>query len=202
VIAQIDGSRLAEKDVIHYLPEDVSMICFIQIAFHQLRTSNHHSEYGKFGIVLTNKFLKDNFLHPVYYYSEESLYHNPAILKWNYGNKSGKLTQSERHLLEEEITSYRKPIRLFSDFEKSITHIINFNNGKTPKTDCFTYNRYPIGYDFSQENEYRIVIKECLSFKETDLFMIIVPDHDSKDIIDNYLNKNWIHKPKVELYPQ
>jgi len=203
VVAEIDGNRVEDLDSIRYLPEDVPMICFIKIAFNQLKNSTHAKEYGKLGIVLTSDFLKAKGMRCVHYYTEQSLYSDPLILKWNHGWANGKLSDAEARQLQKEITAYRKPAKLFPSFVKSVTHIIHFGSGE-PQTDYFTYNRYAEGYDFTKENEHRILPDqdvEYLRFEESDLDMIITPDLEAKKAIETFLNQNWREKPKVELYP-
>lgn len=74
-------NKLPDDKTIHYLPLDVPMICFIKISFNQLKNSSHSNEYGGFGIVLTDGFLKANGTRPVLYYTEESLWNDPLIKK-------------------------------------------------------------------------------------------------------------------------
>lgn len=203
VVAAIDGDRLTDIDSIRYLPEDVPMICFIKIAVNQLKYSTHAKEYGKLGIVLTNDFLKAQGIRCVHYYTEESLYTDPLILKWNHDWAKGNLSDVEARQLQKEITAYRKPAKLFPSFRQSVTHIIQFGYGE-PQTDYFTYNRYAEGYDFAKENEYRIILDEgidYLYFEEGDMYMIITPDLEAKKAIETFLNQNWREKPKVEVYP-
>ena len=76
--------KLPDDTTIHYLPVDVPMISFIKISFNQLKHSTHSNEYGKFGIVLTDSFLKANGIRPIYYYTEESLWNDLLIKKWNH----------------------------------------------------------------------------------------------------------------------
>ena len=201
VAAEIDRNRLADIDSIRYLPVDVPMICFIKTTFNQLRDSKLAIEYGKMGIVLANDFLKVKGIRCVHYYTEESLYRDPLILKWNHDSANGRLSEAQQ--LQKEITAYRKPARLFPSFEKSVTHIIHFGSGQ-PRTDYFTYDRYAELYDFTKENEYRIVPDEgieYLYFREGDVYMIITPDLEAKKAIETFLNQNWREKPKVEVYP-
>lgn len=203
VVAEINGNRLTDVDSIHYLPEDVPMTCFIKINFNQLKNSTHDKEYGKLGIILTSNFLKRNGIKRVQYYTEESLYSDPLILKWNQEQAMGKLSDVAARQLQKEITAYRKPAKLFSSFEKSVSHIIHFGSGG-PQTDTFTYNRYVVDYDFTKENEYRIVADEGINyidFEEDDLYMIITPNQEVKSRIEFFLNQNWGKRPKVEIYP-
>jgi hypothetical protein len=201
VVAKIDRERIVDIDNIRYLPEDVPMICFIKIAFSQLKNSMLHKEYGKLGIVLTNDFLRARGIKPVHYYTEESLWNDQLIKKWNYDAEG--LNKGEKSKLAKEIVSFRKPAKLFPSFRKSVTHIIQFGSGK-PQTSYFTYNRYAEGYDFTKENEYRIVFdegNEYLHFKEDDLYMIIAPNLEAQKTIETFLNENWRAKPKVKVYP-
>ncbi len=203
VVAAIDGDRLTDTGSIGYLPEDVPMICFIKIAFSQLKKSKHPQEYGKFGIVLTTDFLMAMGIRQVRYYTEESLWRDPLILKWNQNWAKGKLSNVEAKQLQREITAYRKPAKLFPSFAKSITHIVQFGSGH-PQTDYFTYNRYTEGYEFTKENEYRIVFDEsveCLYFDESDAYMIIVPSSQTKNEIETYLNRTWNKRPQVMVFP-
>jgi len=203
VVAEVDRERIVDTPSIRYLPEDVPMICFIKIPFSQLCNSKLHKEYGKLGIVLTNDFLRTKGLKPVHYYTEESLYTDALILKWNHDRPNGKISDVEARQLQKEITAYRKPATLFPNFKKCVTHIIQFGSGK-PQTSYFTYNRYATGYDFTKENEYRIVFEEgneYLPFQEDDLYMIIAPNLEAKKTIEDCLNKNWKMKPKVKVYP-
>lgn len=203
VVAEVDRERIVDTNSIRYLPEDVPMICFIKIAFSQLKNSMLHKEYGKLGIVLTNDFLRARGIQRVHYYTEESLYTDPLIFKWNHDWPNGKISAVEARQLQKEITAYRKPATLFPSFGKSGTHIIQFGSGK-PQTSYFTYNRYATGYDFTKENEYRIVFDEgieYLHFKEDDLYMIIAPNLEAQKTIETFLNENWRAKPKVKVYP-
>jgi hypothetical protein len=203
VVAQIDGSRIADVHNLRYLPEDVPMICFMKIALNKLKNSTHAKEYGKMGIVLTGDFLKAKGIRRVHYYTEDSLYRDPLILKWNNHQAKRRLSSDEARHLQKEITAYRKPAKLFPSFGRSGTHIIHFDSGE-PQTDYFTYNRYAEGYDFTQENEYRIVFdegNEYLHFKEDDLYMIIAPNLEAQKTIETFLSENWREKPKVEVYP-
>ena len=194
-------NKLPDDTNIHYLPLDVPMICFIRIPFSQLRNSTHPDDYGKLGIVLTNNYLISKGIKPVYYYTEESLWNDPLIKKWNYGSKY--LSKKEKAELTKEIVSYRKPATLFSSFKESVTMKIT-RTSPVSKIEYLTYDRYRDGYDFSKENEYRIVFDEgvdYLYFNENDLFMIITPNLKAKTEIEAYLNQVWTYKPQVKIYP-
>lgn len=193
--------KLPDDTTIHYLPTDVPMICFIKSSFNQLRTCTHSREYGKFGIVLTDKFLRVKGIRPVRYYTEGSLWNAPLIKKWNYSSKG--LSAKEKADLEKEIVAYRKPATLFPSFKESvITKLIRTSEGVN--VEYLTYDRYQEGYDFTKENEYRIVFDEgvdYLYFDESDLYMVITPDSEAKSRIETYLNQYWTRLPRVEVFP-
>jgi len=193
--------NLPDDTNISYLPMDIPMICFIKIAFNQLFTTTHSKEYGRFGIVLTNNFLRAKGIKPVHYYTEDSLWNDPLIKKWNYSLKG--LSAKEKADLAKEIVSYRKPATLFSSFKESvITKLTRTSEGIN--VEYLTYDRYQEGYDFTKENEYRIVFEEgvnYLYFSEGDLYMVITPDSEAKSRIKTYLNQYWTRLPKVEIYP-
>ncbi len=194
-------NKLPDDKTIHYLPVDVPMLCFIKISLNQLKNSTHSNEYGRFGIVLTESFLKANGIRPVYYYTEESLWNDPLIKKWNHATKT--LSSRKKAELKKEIVSFRKPASLFPSFRESvITKITRASNGI--KVEYLTYDRYKEGYDFRKENEYRIIFNEdvnYLYFDENDLFMIITPDSEAKHRIEDFFRQNWMQKPQIRIYP-
>lgn len=197
-----EANKLPNAPPITYLPVDVPMICFIKTSFKKLRNSPHQNEYGKFGISLADSFLKSKGIRPVRYYTEKSLYKDLFIRKWNL-HRGKDLSQEERKIIKREIVSYRKPAALFPSFITSVTAIVSkFSDGI--EVQYFTYDRYPTGYDFTLENEYRITFKEgveYLNFSENDLHMLITPNSKSQSEVEEYLHKNWEIQPKVVVFP-
>jgi len=193
--------ELPDDESTYYLQRDVPMICFIKIAFNRLHASNHWMEYGKFGIVLTDTFLRSRGIRPVKYYTEESLWNDPLIRKWNYELKS--LPPDKREDCEKEILTYRKPATFFPAFRKSvIAKITTAASGGT--VEFLKYDRYKEGYDFTKEREYRLVFDEgvdYLYFEEKDLFMVITPDPKAQRRIQDFFSRNWKRKPQVTIYP-
>jgi len=193
--------NLPDDTRISYLPVNVSMICFIQIPFTQLASSNHATEYGQLGIVLTNHFLRQKSIKQVYYYTETSIWQDESVIKWNYGR--GKLPLSEKRKLEEEIVNYRKPAYLFPDLKETMMKLSTVENNTN--LECVPkYVRYPVDYDFTKESEFRITFsneEQYLQFDEKDIFMIIVPDASARSQISSFLKTNYSSYPKVELYP-
>ncbi len=198
---QRENKGLPDNNSIYFLQRDVLMLSFIRTSFNQLRASNHSREYGKFGIALTDKFLKSKGIQPVHYYTEESLWSDPLIQEWNYKLKS--LPADKRADCEKEILMYRKPAKLFPTFKNSVMAKITVTpTGGT--VEYIKYNRYPEGYDFIKESEYRIAFDEgekYLHFNESDLFMIITPDLKAKSKIESFLKQSWSKLPEVEVFP-
>jgi hypothetical protein len=194
-------SKLPDDTTIHYLPMDIPMICFVKMSFNQLKSSTHSKEYGKFGLVFTDIFLKNKGVKPVYYYTEMSLWSDPLIKRWN--SEGDKMSRLEKEKLEREILSYRKPASLFHTFQESVT--IKMSRASEETTiEYLTYDRYPENYDFTKEKEHRIVFDngiEYLHFTEEDLFIVIVPDVKSRDDVANCLRQNWSKHPIIEVYP-
>ncbi len=187
---------------IKYLPVDVPMVCFTNVAFKALKSSSHAMYYGKFGIVLSDTFLKAKGIKPVKYYEEESLSSDPLVLKWNHLSRNGG-EKEQLKIMAGEITSYRKPAYLFPSFKESIQAIVSRKNGKVV-VEYFTYNRYPYNYNFCSEKEYRIIFSEgnnYLYFDEKDLFMIIVPNAVAMVAVREYLCRNWNVMPKLVVFP-
>lgn len=207
--------RLPDDKTIYYSRVEVQMICFINIAFHELKTSPHQKEYGKFGLVFDSNFLKRQGIKEVQYYSEDSLWTDPLIVRWNKyqwnnaiqsmnGNKANLIPDSEIKTLQEEILTYRKPASLFPSFRKSIQLKLTYEGNCFTSAETFTYNRYGENYDFKKEREYRIAFDagtEYMPFNESDLFMVIVPDNKSKYVIEAF-TKTWSVQPHIELYPE
>jgi len=193
--------ELPDADSIYYLQRDVPMVCFIKINFSQLRTSNHCREYGKFGIVLDDGFLRSQGIRPVKYYTEESVWNDPLIKKWNYRLKS--LSPKEKENLEKEILTYRKPASFFSAFRKSVMAKITGSTSRGT-VEFIKYDRYKEGYDFTKEHEYRIAFDEgvdYLCFEEQNLFMVITPDAKAQHRVRDFFHVNWEREPRIVVYP-
>lgn len=185
---------------INYAPEDVLMISFIDIPFNKLRRSNHWREYGKLGIVFTDEFYKRTKLRHVFYYTENDVLRDKVIKRWNDGMRDKNLSVAELATLKNEITLFRKPARLFNNFSRSVTAVLSPTDVK-----FVTYDRYPEGYDFTQERECRLAFTgdvKYLNFDESDIYMIIVPGEREKHLIENYLASAWSVVPLVRLHPE
>ena len=206
--AEIDLRKTYESKEIVYLPQDVPMICFIKISFSQLKASPHCNEYGKFGLVLSNQFLESQSMKSVSYYTEESLWSDREIVDWN--NACEQIDQTRQQSMQRHIVAYRKPATYFPSFAELTTIEISKTIEQTGSesyryaVDSYKYDRYGIGYDFRNEHEHRIVFQEdgeYLRFNEGDVFMIVVPDLESKNQVITYLKSEWKRVPSVEVFP-
>lgn len=195
----LSSKHLTSPSLVSYLPVDVPMICFIKCPLKKLKNHPHQNEYGKLGIVFTKKFYKKNNLKPVIYYSEENIKNDPLIKKYIQNG----LDEQERQKLSKEITTYRKPKVLNENFPKSaVARITMTENGNS--LSIYTYDRYPVGYDFTTETEHRIAFDpgtEFLPFNENDVFMIIVPNTEIEKELNDFFKKNWSLIPCIEVYP-
>lgn len=190
-------SESPENFSIYYQQRPVSMVCFIRIAFNSLRGCNHWKEYGKLGIVLSDRFLKSKGIRPVEYYTEESLWHDPLIRKWNY-------EPDKRRECEKEILAFRKPATYFPAFKKSAIAKLTADPKSGGRLEFLKYDRYEVDYDFTREQEHRIVFDAdgaCLSFEESDLFMVIAPNIEAQRRIQDFFIGNWEIIPQVVVYP-
>jgi len=194
-------NKLPDDTTIHYLHVDVPMISFIKISLSQLKNSSHSAEYGKFGLVFTDRFLKSEGIKSVSYYTESSLWSDKLIKRWN--SEQNRMPRKDKSDLQREILSYRKPATLFPSFKESgIMKITRAPEGTS--LEYLTYDRYPDNYDFRREKEHRIIFEDgvdYLYFAEDDLFMIIAPDLKSKGEVEAFFKHNWSKQPKIELYP-
>ncbi len=181
---------------IYYIQNTVMMICFINIPFNKLKSSKHHEQYGKFGIVLSTQFLKSNHIKPVRYYTENELWTDSLVKNFNRLGGGSKA-------LQQEILTYRKPKTYFPNIQKSAQLKIETGPSGTVKT-VIKYTRYPVNYNFKKEKEYRIAFPDdvqYMEFKEEDLDMVITPDSESCTLISAYFRDNWKHQPTTVIYP-
>lgn len=194
---------------LYYLPYEVRMLCFIKISLAQLSKSPHSLRYGRFGIVPSDKFLKKNGVLPVNYYDEKSLFSDPLVVTWNlkFGYKPSLSPGEtmEKKEIEKKILAFRKPASLFkSSRESRQLAVSRAADGSTDLRIVDVYDRYPSGYDFRTEKEWRIAssTEDFLLFTEDELFMVVVPDEKSKADMEHYFNKKWRTSPRVEVFPE
>lgn len=120
-----DFHKLPDHDEISYLPDLVAMICFIKISFNQLKASSHSTEYGKFGLVFKNDFLRVKGIKQVNYYTEESIWADPLIKQRKALNHQKEPEKKKE--LDRKILSYRKPATYFPSFAKQKMKKISYH---------------------------------------------------------------------------
>ena len=194
-IAQPEASGAS----VFYLPVMLSMVCFINISLKSIAKSGHTDHYGRFGLGFSNAFRDRIGVKSVHYYSEGNVLEDPLIKEFNRSARRGE----SRKDLQTEIVSFRKPMKLSENFKKSTVDSIKRTNGEMTSTS-WTYDRYEIGYNFSQEKEWRTVLNDdadFVSFKENELLRVLVPNSEIQDRIASYFSEHWTHKPVVKLCP-
>jgi len=208
-VADINDFRsIKPANDLHFLPYEMHMLCFIRIPFTQLRKSPHPTEYGRFGLVLSDQFLRKKGIAAVRYYEETSLFADPLVVGWNlkFGYKPN-LSPSEikeKDEMKGQILAFRKPATLFESFRESrALAMARTPEGQTSLRIVDAYDRYPIGYDFREEKEWRIIsqAEDFLSFAENDLFMIVVPDERCASELEQYFKDNWKVTPEIRIFP-
>lgn len=103
--------------------------------------------------------------------------------------------------MESEILTYRKPAYQFESFSDSVSIVFSGKDVNIkPVYDC-----YPPGYNFQDEQEWRIAQIEdnkYINFSERDLTMVIVPNNKSKEKLTTYFEKEWDFRPNVQIFPK
>jgi len=192
---------------IYFLPYEIGMICFIKTSLKQLRNISHSQEYGKLGLVFEENFLKRSGTNAVQYYREELLFNDPLIIEWNlkfaYRSNLSAREQKDKKELETKILAYRKPASLFESFRESRMLATEKADSGMKLEIVDAYSRYPIGYDFQGEKEWRIISydEKYLKFSENDLYMVIVPDEQSRLRLEKYFGSKWKETPELRTFP-
>ncbi len=184
---------------IAFLPQNIFMICFIKSSENKLRKNVHLKEYGNLGIALTDDFIKKNYAEEVQYYKHFKIVNEPIVIEWQkLASKTDRTTaEGERiqHLVR-KITAFRKPEKMFKEFQEKI--VLMTNDNLEIKS---IYDRYPLGYDFRNEFEWRIIsdTEKYLSFKTENIVKIFTANEPQKVAIQNALSKKWEKIPPIEV---
>lgn len=212
------------REKILFLPEKVNMLCFIDIALKQLKNSPHTREYGQLAVGFNNNFKRRIQARHVTYYTESSLFQDPAVCEYNkICQKEAFLKQQKRTTpelikrkqeLTQEIVAFRKPKKLFPSFENSKIFQASRDPSGEATSETYTYDRYPTGYDFSQEKEVRsIAIPEApyaikhgdyyfVDFFPNEVVTVLVPSVAIREkIIEFFKSSNWDVIPNIEICP-
>lgn len=134
VVTNNDGSISFEKYVksppVALLPNDIPMICFVDIPFKKLKSWHPTEHYGKLGISFTDSFRKRLNVTKVFYYKLPNLEKDNLVIECNKAmnsNDSDKLEQ-----LTNKITHFRKPSILWPEFNSLFAPLhIKQTNGNT-----------------------------------------------------------------------
>ena len=112
-------------------------------------------------------FLAGRKLGHVSYYTLHGLERDPLVVKHNQARINNDEATTKR--LHDQLVAYRKPARLWPEFQSPYARFLLTRTEAGIDVSKITYDRYPTGYDFSQERETRIVVTEesqHLHFKE------------------------------------
>ena len=138
-----------------YMKEMIRIISFIEVSSAELATTPHSDFYGTLGLIFNPDFLIRSGLTQVNYYDEESLLSDEFVLEWNryaYCSNLSKADKDKKRELEIKILAYRKPATLFESFSESGSLVLSRDKVEFLEA----YERYPIGYNFAAEQEWRI----------------------------------------------
>jgi len=183
------------------LREDVWMISFVNIALNKLSNWKPIDHYGRLGLAFTDQFRERVRARLVNYYEYDSLNNDPLTLTHE------DVTFLRRHedpLVRERHLYFRKPAKMTPQFREATIHVrIKMENG-VPHAIASTYDRYEIGYEFSQEREARVVkTGEAPSerFTVQDILCLIAPDEERATALKNYVRVRWGGGVAVRVAP-
>ena len=98
------------------------MISFVNISFKKLRSWPASDHYGGLGIAFTNSFSRRVGIRRVNYYQYPNLARDPLVIRLNQAHAAGT---ADREHLTQEVVHYRKPARLWAEFNDLITALTN-----------------------------------------------------------------------------
>lgn len=182
------------------LPCDAWMVSFADLPLRKLRNWSPARHYGRLAIVFTDAFRKRGGARQVHYYSLRDLLQDPLVRRYH----AAIAAQEPLDALVQELLGYRKPARLWPAFRRlfGMTELIATPAGT--RTRLLTYDRYPDGYDFTEECEARVVLseQECdLPFESADVLRVLAPDESSREKLGVYLTAHWPRVPPVGVFP-
>lgn len=137
--------------------EDVWMTSFVKIPLIKIGSWVPADHYGKLGIAMTDKFRTRIGARPVGYYQYEKLHNDPLTLTHI---QAAVEHRHEDPLVRAQLLHFRKPERMTPAFR------IACKQGRLERTHggdraaSTTYDRYPIGWKFSDEQEWRVIADE------------------------------------------
>jgi hypothetical protein len=185
------------------LPNDVWMISFVDVPLRKLHSWKPSGHYGRLGVAFTDKFRQRVGVRRVGYYQYPNLLKDPLVISLNRAISDNNVTERDR--LSRQVVHYRKPARLWPEINTLFATLkLTADQRGLTEIEKMTYSRYEEGYDFQVELEARIVTSDHnrdVSFAESEVLLIIVPDHPTKMRIEAELSRVWANVPKVIEYP-
>lgn len=186
------------------LPNDVWMISFVDVSLKKLRSWEPAEHYGKLGIAFTNKFReRTHALRVTYYDQYANLARDPMVIQLHRAIQAQDKAEIER--LQHLVVERRKPARLWPELNSLFSMLkITMGSEAQATLEKITYSRYPQGYDFTMEQEARIVTGEGdrdVHFDESEVLTVIVPDEATKKLVKPRLDGHWSTTPQFFVFP-
>lgn len=186
------------------LPNDVWMISFVDVPLKKLRHWAPAEHYGKLGVAFTDKFRARTHAQRVAYYDQyANLARDPLVLQLHRAIQTQDNAVMER--LQHLVVERRKPARLWPELNGLFSMLkITMGEDAQATFEKITYSRYPQGYDFTIEQEARIVTSEGdrdVLFDESEVLAVIAPDEATKDWVKARLNGHWSATPSFLVFP-
>lgn len=197
--------RWVPSPPVSLLPNDVWMICFVDIPLKKLRHWTPANHYGRLGVAFTDKFRVRADVQRVTYYDQyANLARDSLVLRLHRAIQIQDRQEMER--LRRLVVERRKPAQLWSELN-GLFAILHIATGVDSQTICekLTYSRYPEGYDFTVEQEARIITTEAerdVHFDESEVLAIIAPDRDTQAMVQARLGQAWSVMPQVIVFPR
>lgn len=201
----ITFDRWVPSPPVGLLPNDVWMISFVDIPLKKLPRWTPVEHYGKLGVVFTDKFRsRANVKRIVYYDEYTNLARDPMILQLHRAIEKQEKSEMER--LRHLVVERRKPARLWPELNGLFAMLkISMGADAQATFEKITYSRYPEGYNFTIEQEARIVTPESdrdVYFEESEVLAVIAPDTATKELVEARLDGQWAVTPQVLVFPK
>lgn len=186
------------------LPSDVWMISFVDVSLKKLRRWEPAEHYGKLGIAFTDKFrARTHALRVTYYDQYANLARDQMVLQLHRAIQAQDKAEMER--LQHLVVERRKPARLWPELNSLFSMLkITMVSEAQATFEKITYSRYPQGYDFTIEQEARIVTGDGdrdVHFDESEVLTVIVPDEATKKLVKARLDGQWSTTPQFFIFP-
>ncbi len=199
----ITFDRYLPSKPVALLPVDVWMVSFADIPLKKMRHWKPASHYGKLGLVFTDEFRRRNKVGRVSYYHYPDLSIDPLVVSLNKAFEDKN--EEERERFSKLVTEFRKPAKLWPELNNEFAVLrITCGINEETNTEKLTYSRYAEGYDFTIEQEARLVTTgktREITFAEADILAIVVPNSKVGDSICEVLSRRWSRVPEIIKFP-